>query len=56
MEFYGPGAPIFTEAKLKSILLPKVHKTHIAQHQRSIFALYVKYLWFKSTGLCILYC
>ncbi len=44
MEFYGSEA----------ILLLKIHKTHIAQHHRSIFALlYVNCLWFKHTGLWI---
>ncbi len=38
----------------RSILLPKIHKTHIAQHHRSIFALlYVKCLWFKHIGLWV---
>ncbi len=41
-------------AKPRSILLPKIHKTHIAQYHRSIFALlYVKCLWFKPIGLWI---
>ncbi len=38
MEFYGSEAPILTEVKLRSILLPKIHKTHIDRHHRSIFA------------------
>ncbi len=54
MEFYGSEATILTEAKLRSILLPKIHKTHIARHHKSIFALlYVKSLWFKHIGLWI---
>ncbi len=64
MEFYGSEARILTMAKPKvnlprSILLPKIHKTHIARHHRSIFALlHVKCLWFKHIGLWIffLYC
>ncbi len=45
MEFYGSEAIILTEVKLRSILLQKIHKTHIAQYHRSIFALlYVKCL------------
>ncbi len=43
MEFYGSEATILT------ILLPKIHKTHIAQHHCSVFALlYVKCLWLKQ--------
>ncbi len=54
MEFYGSEATILTEAKLRSILLPKIHKTHIGGHHSSIFALlYVKCLWFKHIGLWI---
>ncbi len=54
MEFYGSEAAILTEAKQRSILLPKIHKTHIARNHRSIFALlYVKYLWFNHIGLWI---
>ncbi len=38
----------------RSILLQKIHKTHIARHHMSIFALlYVKCLWFKHIGLWI---
>ncbi len=37
--FYGSEATILTEAKPKLILLPKIYKTHIAQHHRSILAL-----------------
>ncbi len=45
MEFYGPEA---------TILLWKIHKTHIARHHTSIFALlYVKCLGFKHIGLWI---
>ncbi len=48
MEFYGSELTILTEAKPRSILLPKIYKIHIAQHHRSIFALlYVKCLLFK---------
>ncbi len=39
IEFYGYKATILTEAKLKSILLPKIRGTHIARHHRSIYAL-----------------
>ncbi len=39
MEFYRSEATILTESKPISILLQKIHKTHIAWHQRSIFAL-----------------
>ncbi len=39
MEFYGSEATVLTEVKPRSILLPKIHKTHIARHHRSIFAL-----------------
>ncbi len=43
MEFYGSEA---------TILLPKIHETHIVRHHRSIFALlYARYLWFKPIGL-----
>ncbi len=65
MEFYGSEATILTKAKPRSILLPKIyfmnnvmiHKTHIAQHHNSIFALlYVKCLLFKHIGLWLLYC
>ncbi len=41
MEFYGSESTILTQAKLWSILLPKSHKTHIAQLHRSIFAIYI---------------
>ncbi len=52
MEFYESEATILTDAKPRSILLLKIHKTHIGQHHRSIFALlYVKCLWFKHIGL-----
>ncbi len=48
MEFYG------SQDLPRSILLLKIHQTHIAQHHRSIFALlYVKCLWFKHIGLWI---
>ncbi len=30
MEFYGSEATILTEVKARSILLPKIHKIHIA--------------------------
>ncbi len=54
MEFDGSEATILTEAKLRSIFLLKIHKTHIAKHHRSIFALlYVKCVWFKHIGLWI---
>ncbi len=54
MEFYGSEATILTKVKLRSILLLKIHKTHIAQHHTSIFALlYVKCVWFKHIGLWI---
>ncbi len=54
MEFYGSEATILTEAKPWSILLQKIHKTHIARHHMSIFALlYVKWLWFRNIGLWI---
>ncbi len=40
------------EAKVN--ILPKIHKTHIAWHHRSIFALlYVKCLLFKHIGVWI---
>ncbi len=52
MEFYGSEVTILTEAKPRSILLPKFHKTHIAQHHRSIFdLLYVKCFWFKHLSM-----
>ncbi len=52
MEFYGSEATILTTAKPRSILLPQIHKTHIARHHRSIFALlHVKCLWLKPIGL-----
>ncbi len=38
MEYYGSEATILTKAKPRSILLPKIHKTHIPRHHRSIFA------------------
>ncbi len=41
MEFYGSEAKILTEVKPRSIFLPKIHKTHIAQHQTSIFVYYM---------------
>ncbi len=48
MEFYGSEATLMTEVKPRSILMLKIHKTHIAQHHRSIFALlYVKCFWLK---------
>ncbi len=51
MELYGSEATILTKVKLRSILLPKIHKTHIAQYHRSIFALlYVKCLWLTPIG------
>ncbi len=54
MECYGSEATILTKAKPRSILLLKIHKTHIARHYRSIFALlYVKCLWLKHIGLWI---
>ncbi len=54
MQFYGSEATILIEAMLKSILLLKIHKTHIARHLRSIFALlYVTYLWSIQIGLWI---
>ncbi len=39
MEFYGSEATILTKAKPRSILLLKIHKTHIVQHHKSIFAI-----------------
>ncbi len=39
MQFYGSEATILTEAKPTSILLLKIHKTHINRHYWSIFAL-----------------
>ncbi len=39
MEFYGSEATILSEAKPRSILLPKIYRTHIARHHWSIFAL-----------------
>ncbi len=54
MKFYGSEATILTEAKLRSILLQKIHKTHMARHHRSIFALlYVKCLLLMPIGLLI---
>ncbi len=54
MEFYGSSATILTKAKPRSILLLKIHKTHIARHHSSIFSLlYVKCLWLKPIGLWI---
>ncbi len=54
MECYGSEAKLLTEAKLRSVLLLKTHKTHIARHHSSIFALlYVKCLWFKHIGIWI---
>ncbi len=48
---YGP---VMRAISPRSILLLKIHKTHIARHHRSIFALlYVKCLWFKHIGLWI---
>ncbi len=32
VEFYGSEATLLMEVKLKSILLLKIHKTHIARH------------------------
>ncbi len=54
MKFYGSEATVLTEVKLRSILLPKIHKTHIVRHHRSIFdLLYVKCLCFKHIGVWI---
>ncbi len=54
MEFYGSEATILTKVKPMLVLLQKIHKTHIARHHWSIFALlYVKCLWFKHIGLWI---
>ncbi len=54
IKFYWSEATILTLALPLSILLPKFHKTHIAWHHRSIFALlYVTCLWFKYIGLWI---
>ncbi len=54
MDFYRSEATILTEEKLRSILLQKIHKSHIGQHHRSIFVLlYVKCLWFKHIDLWI---
>ncbi len=41
MDFYGSESTILTEVKPRSLLLPKIHKTHIARHRRSVFALYM---------------
>ncbi len=47
MVFYRTEATIVTEVKPRSIMLLMIHKTHIAQHHRSIFALlYVKCLFY----------
>ncbi len=52
MKFYGSKATILTKASPWSILMPKIHKTHIGRHHRSIFALlYVKCLWLTPIGL-----
>ncbi len=52
MEFYGYVATTLTEAKLRSILLLKIHKTHITQHHRSIFTLlYMLNVYGSSTLL-----
>ncbi len=52
MTFYGSEATILTQAMPRLILLPKIHKTYISQHHRSIFALlYIKCLWLKPIGL-----
>ncbi len=54
VEIYGSQATILTEAKPRSILLPKIYKAHITQHLMLIFALlYVKCLWFKHICLWI---
>ncbi len=54
MEIFESEATRLTETMLRSILLPKIYKTHIAWHHRSIIALlYVKCLWFKNIGLWI---
>ncbi len=39
MEFYWSEVTKLTEVRLRSILLPKIHKTHIAKHHTSTFAL-----------------
>ncbi len=52
VEFCGSEATILTEAKLRSILLPKIHRTHITRHHSSIFVLlYFKSLWLMPIGL-----
>ncbi len=54
MKFHGSEATILTEAKPTSILLLKIHKTHIASHHWSIFDLLcVKCLWLKPINLLI---
>ncbi len=54
MEFYGSEATILTKAKLRSILLPNIHESHIARDHRLVFALlYVVFMvqthWFMDT-------
>ncbi len=52
IEFYGSEATILTSASPRSILLPKIHKTHIARHHRSIFALlYISQMFMVQTHL-----
>ncbi len=41
MEFYGSEATILTSISPQSILLLKIHKTHIARHHRSIFISFI---------------
>ncbi len=41
MEFYGAEATILSKVKSKSILLPKIHKTLIARHHKSILLYYM---------------
>ncbi len=52
--FMDLSQTILAEVKLRSILLPKIHNTHIAWHHRSIFSiLYIKCLWLKPIGVWI---
>ncbi len=49
MEFYGSESTILSEAKPRSISLPKIHKTHIGRHHSSIFAYYMSNVYGSST-------
>ncbi len=44
MEFYGSEATILTDVKSRSILLQKIHKTHIVRHLRSIYIYLLYYM------------